>query len=133
MTFSKLVIWILFAGWAFLCIKAFYNLMLGIGTKRIDEIRLSYKIIEGEFRIYVLKKILVRKIPLGNIQDVFPFKALQKKLNIFLSAEHWEHTWFKPRVAVKTLKKGKPRWLLISPDDVDDFVETMKKKIKTTT
>jgi len=128
MTFKTGIISYAFVAiWGFL--KFLYNLFFGIGTERIDRIRLSYKVVGSELRIYALFIILLRKIPLDSIQEIMPFSGVKKdKVRIFFNSEHFDHTWFKKRVVIKTLENGKTKWIILSPGNIDEFIKMINAK-----
>lgn len=127
MSIVQILIWLLFIVWALLCIKSFYNATRGIGTGRIDQLFLSYRISKNQIKIYLFNIFCLRCISVSDIEQIFPLSELKNKANIVLNAEHWEQRPFKPMVCIQVKEKNRHRWLLLSPNNIHEFINKIKE------
>jgi len=127
MNIVQILIWLIFIIWALLCIKSFYNATRGIGTDRIDNIFLSYRINDNQIKICLFNIFCLRRIYIADIEQILPLSELKNKANILLRAEHWEHRPFKPMVCIQSKEKNRNKWLLLSPTNIHDFINTIKE------
>ena len=113
---------IFFVSWSIICIVAFYRLARGAGMQRLHDLLLSYNIEGDEIKINIFHKFCVRRIYISYIRQILPFAGLKGKLKIFIGAEHWEHSFFKPIVCINAKSRRMSRWFLLSPDSIGKFI-----------
>lgn len=121
--------YLLFLIWGTLCFLAFYQLVRGIGMKRIYRTFLYYQVTDKEIRfMFFFRRFCIKRIFISNIKQILRFSESKEKLKIFLSAEHWELNPFQPMICIQVKTDKKNKWLLLSPENVNRFISEIRNK-----
>lgn len=125
--FKHFLPYLMFTLWVIICLVAFYKLVTGKGMRRIHRAYVLYEIKDGMIKIKVFGIFCVRQICIKNIKQIIRFSESAKKLNMYLEAEHWEHTPFRPIIGISEKVGIKEKWILLSPENINEFIIEVEK------